>query len=165
MFYFAFGAEILWTACVTSIYVPFCKISENMISRMFKQGVHLNFFRNALTKINGRIHWGSLITLQKSLLTLLLNNVGSFFGLGVRDSHTQILHLMATCQLNRSKNQITCFHKMQETSAGNLRTYSSNNCELKWYSNDCKTRAKHHEKVQLEWGKNSKVFYKRNLTK
>lgn len=78
MFYFAFGAEILWTACVTSIYVPFCKISENMISRMFKQGVHLNFFRNALTKINGRIHWGSLITLQKSLLTLLLNHVGSF---------------------------------------------------------------------------------------
>ena len=77
MFYFAFGAEILRTACVASIYETFCKISENMISRMFKQGVHLNFFRNALTKINGRIHWGSLITLQKSLLTLLLNNVGS----------------------------------------------------------------------------------------
>lgn len=70
---------------------------------------------------------------------------------------------MATCQLNRSKNQITGFHKIQETSAGNLRTYSSNNCELKWYSNDCETREKHHEKVQLEWGKNSKVFYKRNV--
>ena len=40
--------------------------------------------------------------------------------------HTQILHLVATNQLNHDKSQITGFHKMQDTRAGNPRTESSN---------------------------------------
>ena len=40
--------------------------------------------------------------------------------------HSQILHHVATSQLNRNKNQITCFHKTRDTRAGNLRTDYSN---------------------------------------
>ena len=40
--------------------------------------------------------------------------------------HNQITHRVATSQLNRDKSQITGFHKMRDTRAGNLRTQSSN---------------------------------------
>ena len=51
MFYSAFGAEIFRTVRTTSDFEKFCRISENLISRMLKQGVDINVFTKALTKI------------------------------------------------------------------------------------------------------------------
>lgn len=39
---------------------------------------------------------------------------------------TQILHHVATNQLNRKKSQMTSFYKTQDTKAENLKTDSSN---------------------------------------
>ena len=79
-------------------------------------------------------------------------------------SHTPILHHVSTSQLNSDKIQLTGSSKAWDNRAGDHRTDSSNNInksEFKWYLNDSKTHENADEKAQLEWVKNSKLFYKR----
>ena len=60
--------------------------------------------------------------------------------------HTQIPHHVATNQLNCDKSEIDGLCKTRDNRAENLRTGSSNKVdksELKRYSNDSKTHAKH----------------------
>ena len=44
MFYSRLGVETLWTAYTTNMSETFCKISENLISRMSKQGCNITVF-------------------------------------------------------------------------------------------------------------------------
>ena len=49
MFYSGIEAEIVRAACTTSKGGTFCNISENLISRMSKQGCNITAFARTLT--------------------------------------------------------------------------------------------------------------------
>ena len=48
------------------------------------------------------------------------------FAICLEVPHTQMPRHVATSRLNRDKSQVTGFHKMRDTRAGNPRTESSN---------------------------------------